>query len=330
MNLNVIGNYINDYKSIYVAYSGGIDSTALLYACFLLKQESKIKKLTAIHINHNLSKNAKLWESHCYNICNELDIKLIVKNIKIKTSKDGLESAARKARYDIFSNLIKKDELLLVAHHADDVAETILFRLFRGTGIDGLEGPKKKRSIGRGTLIRPLLQFTKKELLEFIDIHKVNYIEDESNKESNQDRNFIRNEIMPLINERWNNFEKRIQSTSDIIKDRQEIFNLLFLEKYGSLVSNNSIPLDIFKELDSVEAKELIRFIIDKSNIALPSKKVLNEIMKTFHTSNPSESSIVKWSRADKEQRGGKVIYNSDFIAIKNIEYSGMITICKS
>jgi tRNA(Ile)-lysidine synthase len=330
MNLNVIGNYINDYKSIYVAYSGGIDSTALLYACFLLKQESKIKKLTAIHINHNLSENAKLWESHCYNICNELDIKLIVKNIKIKTSKDGLESAARKARYDIFSNLIKKDELLLVAHHADDVAETILFRLFRGTGIDGLEGPKKKRSIGRGTLIRPLLQFTKKELLEFIDIHNINYIEDESNKESNQDRNFIRNEIMPLINERWNNFEKRIQSTSDIIKDRQEIFNLLFLEKYGSLVSNNSIPLDIFKGLDSVEAKELIRFIIDKSNIALPSKKVLNEIMKTFHTSNPSESSIVKWSRADKEQRGGKVIYNSDFIAIKNIEYSGMITICKS
>ena len=95
-------------------------------------------------------------------------------------------------------------------------------------------------------------------------------------------------------------------------------------------MSNNSIPLDIFKDLNSAEAKELIRFVIHKNNIASPSKKVLNEIMKTFYDSNPSESSIVKWSRADKEQSGGKVIYNSDFIVIKDIEYSGMITICKS
>ena len=82
--------------------------------------------------------------------------------------------------------------------------------------------------------------------------------------------------------------------------------------------------------MNSAEAKELIRFVIHKNNIASPSKKVLNEIMKTFYDSNPSESSIVKWSRADKEQSGGKVIYNSDFIVIKDIEYSGMITICKS
>ncbi len=330
LDLNIISNYIDKQQVAYVAFSGGIDSVALLYACSVLKKDGRLNELKAIHVNHNLSINAKLWEDHCINICKKLDIELIIYNIFIETNKDGLESAARKGRYDVFNKVVKHNEQLLLGHHADDVAETILFRLFRGTGIDGLQGPKPKRKIGEGTLIRPLLKFSKKELLDFITTNKIDYIEDESNKESNQDRNYIRNKIMPLIHERWQNSEKRIQLTSELIQEKLEIFNSLFIEKYATILVNNQIPLIELKKLKENEAKELFRYAINLNNIAMPSKKVLDEIMKTFYKSNPSKSSIVKWSRSDKEQKGGLICFELDFIEINGIEYSGMIKICQS
>ncbi len=330
LDLNIISNYIDKQQVAYVAFSGGIDSVALLYACSVLKKDGRLNELKAIHVNHNLSINAKLWEDHCINICKKLDIELIIYNIFIETNKDGLESAARKGRYDVFNKVVKHNEQLLLGHHSDDVAETILFRLFRGTGIDGLQGPKPKRKIGEGTLIRPLLKFSKKELLDFITTNKIDYIEDESNKESNQDRNYIRNKIMPLIHERWQNSEKRIQLTSELIQEKLEIFNSLFIEKYATILVNNQIPLIELKKLKENEAKELFRYAINLNNIAMPSKKVLDEIMKTFYKSNPSKSSIVKWSRSDKEQKGGLICFELDFIEINGIEYSGMIKICQS
>lgn len=330
LDLNIISNYIDKQQVSYVAFSGGIDSVALLYACSVLKKDGRLNELKAIHVNHNLSINAKLWEDHCINICKKLNIELTIHNIFIETNKDGLESAARKGRYDVFNKVVKHNEQLLLGHHADDVAETILFRLFRGTGIDGLQGPKLKRKIGEGTLIRPLLKFSKKELLDFITTNKIDYIEDESNKESNQDRNYIRNKIMPLIHERWQNSEKRIQLTSELIQEKLEIFNSLFIEKYATILVNNQIPLIELKKLKENEAKELFRYAINLNNIAMPSKKVLDEIMKTFYKSNPSKSSIVKWSRSDKEQKGGLICFELDFIQINGIEYSGMIKICQS
>jgi tRNA(Ile)-lysidine synthase len=327
VDLEVISNFINKKNCVYVAFSGGVDSTALLYACSLLKKNGELDNLKAIHINHNLSVNAQIWENHCKKICKKLDIELIIENIIIKTNKDGLEAAARKGRYDIFSKIIKTDEQLLLAHHADDVAETILFRLFRGTGFDGLQGPKPKRKIGEGNLIRPLLKFSKIDLLDFIKKNKVSYIEDESNKESNQDRNYIRNTIMPLVNKRWKDSEKRIQLTSEIVQEKQEIFNNLFAEKFSKVIINNLIPIKELKGLKENEAKELLRYLIKINNIAMPSKKVLDEIMKTFYKSNPSKLAIVKWSRSDKEQKGGVISFEQDFIEIDGIEYSGVIRI---
>ena len=329
LDLNIISNFINKKHTVYVAYSGGSDSAALLYACYLLKKEKKINDLKAIHINHNLSINAELWAAHCMNYCKKLDIELVTKNIIIEPNKDGLESAARKGRYDTFSKIIKNNEQLLLAHHADDVAETLLFRLFRGTGIDGLQGPKPKRDIGKGILIRPLLKFSKNELLDFIETNNVEFIEDESNSESDQDRNYIRNKIMPLINERWQNSEKRIQLTSEIIQEKQEFFNTLFEDKYSKIIVNNSIPFQALKDLNQNEAKELFRYAFKSNNIAMPSRKVLNEIIKTFYSSNPTKLSLVKWSRSDKEQKGGYVNFEPDFIEIDGIEYYGLIKICE-
>jgi tRNA(Ile)-lysidine synthase len=90
LDLNIISNYIDKQQVVYVAFSGGIDSVALLYACSVLKKDGRLNELKAIHVNHNLSINAKLWEDHCINICKKLNIELTIHNIFIETNKDGL------------------------------------------------------------------------------------------------------------------------------------------------------------------------------------------------------------------------------------------------
>ena len=93
------------------------------------------------------------------------------------------------------------------------------------------------------------------------------------------------------------------------------------------ILINNLIPIKELKGLKENEAKELLRYLIKINNIAMPSKKVLDEIMKTFYKSNPSKLAIVKWSRSDKEQKGGVISFEQDFIEIDGIEYSGVIRI---
>jgi len=153
----VFFDLVDPNKNIIVAFSGGGDSSALLHFCYELNQQGLLQgHLSAIHINHSLSKHSDSWEDHCKIFCRErnIDYQSYVVNINIK--KSGLESAARNARYKIFQEALQPNDQLLMAHHADDVAETILFRLFRGTGLDGLQGPMKKRPLRKGRHFKTL------------------------------------------------------------------------------------------------------------------------------------------------------------------------------
>ena len=174
-------------KKIYVGFSGGPDSTALLH----LLHSNNITNVEVIHVNHNLSKNSVEWEDHCRQISEELGFIFHAESLEIKIDGDGLESAARKARYKIFKKYLKEGEQILLGHHSNDVTETFLLRLFRGTGVDGLESLPIKRNVGVGYLVRPLIKLTKKDILNYLEVNKINYIQDESNLEQEQDRNFV-------------------------------------------------------------------------------------------------------------------------------------------
>ena len=130
---DLITKNIDISKNIFIAYSGGSDSTALIHLLSSIKVD-KNTKVKAIHINHNLSKNSLLWEIQCREQCSKLGIDLIVESVEIKSDGGGLEAASRKARYKIFERLLDKDDQILLGHHSDDVTETLFMRLLRGTG----------------------------------------------------------------------------------------------------------------------------------------------------------------------------------------------------
>ena len=301
-------------KSIFIGYSGGPDSTALVHLLSILNAKQELN-LKAIHINHNLSKYSSIWENHCIETCSKLNVNLITKSIEIKVDGGGLESASRKARYRVFKKILTRDDQLLLGHHSDDVAETLIMRLMRGTGPDGMEGPKLKRSLGQGVLVRPFLGVSKKEILDYLKKHNIDYIKDDSNLSSDFDRNYLRNEIFPMLEKKWNNFSNRVSNFSKIIKDRNDNYSDLMHEKYDDLISN-SINLKKLKELSDPLIADVLRYSIKKCNIAVPNSKIIEEIIKTFVYSSPGPKSKVEWSRSDKEEVSGQITYSNGHILI--------------
>jgi tRNA(Ile)-lysidine synthase len=312
-------NLIDPSKNIIVAFSGGGDSTALLNYCYELKQENHFKgSLSAIHVNHAISPYASSWERHCKNFCSERNIPLICKSIKVDGKKSGLESAARQGRYEVFKQNISLGDQLLLAHHADDVAETLMFRLFRGTGIDGLSGPIKSRKLGEGMLLRPWLDYSKSILISYLENRKLSFIEDESNTSNDQDRNFIRNKVLPLISQRWPQAKSQIQKTSSIIAQHLDVHEKLIYAQFPDILFEPSLSIESIKSLDIGMRNEVIRHWIKNNNVAVPNKKILQEITKAFIHTQPSNKTLVEWSRADKAQSGGVLTFADGDLIINN------------
>ena len=311
---DLITKNIDISKNIFIAYSGGSDSTALIHLLSSIKVD-KNTKVKAIHINHNLSENSLLWERHCREKCSKLGIDLIVESVEIKSDGGGLEAASRKVRYKIFERLLDKDDQILLGHHSDDVTETLFMRLLRGTGPDGMEGPKLKRSLGQGVLVRPFLGVSKKEILDYLKKHNIDYIQDDSNLSNDFDRNYLRNEIFPMLEKKWNNFPNRVSNFSKIIKDRNDNYSYLMHDKYDDLISN-SINLKKLRHLSDPLISDVLRYSIKKCNIAVPNSKIIEEIIKTFVYSSPGPKSKVEWSRSDKEEVSGQITYSNGHILI--------------
>jgi tRNA(Ile)-lysidine synthase len=186
-----------------VGFSGGMDSTVLLH---LLHGIPSVREagLRAIHIHHGLNPHADAWASHCARFCDALELTLTLCKIEVaRGAGDGLEAAARAARHAAFADMLGDDEVLTLAHHRDDQAETFLLRALRASGPDGLGAMRPLRRFARGWLWRPLLGVPRAMLLDHAREHKLEWIEDASNEDPALDRNYLRHRVLPLLHERW-------------------------------------------------------------------------------------------------------------------------------
>lgn len=185
-----------------VAISGGLDSSTLLHALASTKT-ARLRGLRAIHVDHGLHRDASAWAVHCRSFCDGLGIPLTIARVDVATRGDGLEAAARHARYAAFEAALRNDEILALAHHRDDQAETFLLRALRASGPDGLGAMRRWRKFGHGWLWRPLLDLPRSALLAYAQQHRLQWIEDPGNTDTTLDRNFLRHRVLPLLRERW-------------------------------------------------------------------------------------------------------------------------------
>ena len=211
------------HTPLLVGLSGGLDSTALLHA---LSQDpqSRAHGLRAVHVHHGLQSSAEDWAEHCAEFCASIDVPLTIVEVVVdRDSGEGLEAAARKARYAAFGSLLREGETLVTAHHRDDQAETFLLRALRGSGPDGLAAMRPWRSFATGHHWRPLLGTSREELLAYANRHHLTWLEDPSNEDLHHDRNFLRRSVLPLLRERWPQVDAAFTRSAVLSADAVEL-----------------------------------------------------------------------------------------------------------
>ena len=271
----------HNIKKICVSLSGGVDSIVLLHA--LNKILDKDFSIRAIHINHNLYEGSQSWADFCQKICDQIQIQINIYSVKINNSEGfGIEAAARNARYHKLQKSIQEGEWLMTAHHQDDQLETILLRMARGTGIEGLQGIQKQFKFGRGNILRPLLDVTKNEILTYARKKQLDWVVDTSNQETYFDRNFLRMKVIPTLKERWPTFSSSVSRLSDISTQTSTLLKELAVQDLGFNYPVKNLDIEVFNNKSIGRVINIIRFMILKNEIPVPSMKVLNSGTNTL------------------------------------------------
>jgi len=192
-----------DARRAWIAYSGGMDSTVLLWAMAALRDRLDCE-IRALHVDHGLHPDAPAWAEHCARACRSLAVPLAIRRVAVEVAPgESLEAAARARRYAAMAACLGTGDLLLTAQHRDDQAETLLLALLRGSGPAGLAAMPTVAPLGRGRLVRPLLAFPRAELLAYAQSQGLQWLEDPANRDLRFDRNFLRHQVLPLLAQRW-------------------------------------------------------------------------------------------------------------------------------
>ena len=304
---------------IIVGFSGGADSTLLLHKTFNFLTESNYdNKLLALHINHQAQPESHAWEEHCQKFCQDKKIHLQTEKVEITIKGEGFEAAARSARLEVF-NSFDKNAVIILGHHLDDQIETILFRIFRGTGMKGLSGIKRQSILGSKVVLRPLLNLTKKEIIKLLDQERLNYITDESNQDNSFSRNYLRNTVIPKIYEKWPGAKKNISRMANILR-KQNILYESYLDAVLEKVSDeDGLKLDELKNLDYFERAELIRIWLDKQSFSTPNESQMKEIEKSFFQSRQESNPVIKFQREDAQRLGVILTKTNNYLIAEEI-----------
>ncbi len=272
-------------KKFWVGFSGGMDSHVLLdlvVQAFKTQADTEIE-IGAVHVHHGLNPKADDWVLHCEKICAALKVPLVVLWVDASPIEgESPEEVARIVRLKAWEDFLQAGEALLLAHHQDDQAETILLRLFRGAGPLGLGGMLQKSIMAKHEVLRPLLEYTKMDLIQYAKMRQLSWIEDDSNTNQRFDRNFLRHEILPRLAARWPRVVRSVSRAGALCLETATAVQVLALEDYDKVIdlNNNALSVKALLTLDPLRAKGVIRYWLQDLGFLLPSREHLERILK--------------------------------------------------
>jgi tRNA(Ile)-lysidine synthase len=286
---------ISSAPACYVGFSGGLDSTVLLHlAAAWHAGRPDLPPLKAIHINHQLQAGSDGWQAHCQSVCDELGIPLTACSVDVAAAGGG-ETGARKARYEVFGCCLNegadRGAALLLAHHKDDQVETFFLRLMRGSGLEGLSAIPGQRSLGEGLLLRPLLDVSRGELEEFARERGLTHVEDPSNADTGMDRNFLRNEVLALLETRWPAYRDTVARASAHIAEAASALaaGLGELDERRSVMGDPGLALAEILSRPPEEARRVLRSWLRGKGLHAPDESLLGEFLRQLE--NAAEDS---------------------------------------
>lgn len=253
-----------------VGFSGGLDSGVLLH---LLASDEDIRRrgLRAIHVHHGLHADADAWARHCADVCAALDVPLQVARVQVASDAGmGLEGAARQARHRAFESALAPGEVLVLAHHRGDQAETFLLRALRGSGVDGLGAMRPWRAFAQGWCWRPLLGVPRARLHDCAMTLGLNWIEDPSNAQDAADRNFLRLQVLPLLRQRWPHADAALARSAALAAEASAL-----LDREADLPPDGRLALDALRMLPRERRARVLRaWVVARGLPPLPSRGI--------------------------------------------------------
>jgi tRNA(Ile)-lysidine synthase len=282
--------------SLCVAYSGGPDSTALLHALASLP-EAQARGLRAMHIDHGLHADSPRWAAHCRAFSATLGLACEVHTAKVDLGAGiGLEAAARDARYAIFAQHLHAGEYLVLGHHQDDQVETVLLKLLRGAGPEGLGGMRAERALGKGRLWRPLLAMPRQVLRDYADTHQLPCIHDPSNDNTQLARNHLRHEVLPLLNTLWPQAATSITHSASLCRAAADVLQHEWLAALASLRDETSNSLDArgWLALPAALREPLLAHWLHTQGLAAPTTAQRQQIERQC-TAQDGQLPCIQW-----------------------------------
>jgi tRNA(Ile)-lysidine synthase len=282
-SLTLQENKDNTKPHIVLAFSGGLDSSVLLH--LLVQCQLTIPfHLSAIHVHHGLSPNADAWARFCETTCANYHVPFELRRINFKKSTGlGIEAAAREARYELLDNA--SADWICLAHHENDQAETLLLQLARGAGVKGLSAmatidKQQKR-------LRPLIASARQALEEYANQHQLQWVNDESNHSLDYDRNFMRHQVLPVLQSRYPSIYKTIsRSASHMAEAGQLLLELAEIDAKNTLHQQDVEWLLDVKQLallSEPRGKNVLRYWLQLytksfSQLRMPNALHLNQL----------------------------------------------------
>ena len=269
-------------RRVFLAYSGGLDSSVLLH---LLLGSKSTFAIIPWHINHGLIAEADAMEAFCVQQANDYGLELRLDRLELGKLQSNLEAEAREHRYRLFSEAMIPGDCLLTAHHGDDQAETFLLNALRGSGSAGLRGIAVKRNLGEGILVRPLLDYSRAQLQTYADEQQLSWFDDPSNQSDRYERNFLRNKIIPDLERRWPQLRQSLVVASELQAQAQELLDeLAQIDLAEAAAPDNqgiaTLHLPVLLKLTPSRCKNLIRYWIARQKLTALPRRRLQELLK--------------------------------------------------
>lgn len=284
-------------RRYWVGFSGGADSTALLLALHGARRDLT-SPLVAVHFDHGLQDASSRWKDHCEAFCAERGIPFRSVSLHVRRGgRDSPEEAARAARYGAVADLLAEDEMFLTAHHAEDQAETLFLNLMRGSGLDGLAGIPRVRSLGKGWVGRPLLDVPRDALRDFLVENHIEWQEDPSNDDTAFDRNYLRRELFPLLETRWPGVAKRMVRTARLARQSTDALAAFIEDRSGDALADRvCLSLAFLHSFDHELRALVLRQWLRRHEVpALPEVRLVH-FLEQLESANPGNEAEAAWS----------------------------------
>ena len=290
----VLSSVVPVGSSLLLGLSGGIDSVVLLHLLVQLSQKYSWR-VSALHVHHGISPHADNWATFCAELCAKYSISLQLEHVDIKPLRDmGIEAAARQLRHAALAR--QQVDFIALAHHRDDQVETLLLQLLRGAGVRGASAMPvvKARNVGP-SLLRPLLNVERNELEAYAGQHGLQWVEDDSNEDVSYPRNFLRHQVLPLLEQRFPAYRSTLARSARHFAEAAELLDELAAQDAIVAIDGERLSVAALRTLSNARGKNLLRYFLSRQHAPIPDSTRLQEMQRQLCTAGDGAQIRITW-----------------------------------